>query len=95
MEKAGQTRPPGAEAHHIVAGKADGAKGSRELLQKFGVGINEAENGVFLPVKVHRHLHTGAYYRAVEEKLATATTRAEALDVLAGIRYGLLNGGFP
>ena len=79
----------------MVAGKADGAKVSQTILQKFGVGINDAENGVFLPGKVHDHLHTHAYYRAVEKELGMATTREEAIDILASIRYGLLNGGFP
>jgi RHS repeat-associated protein len=95
MERAGQTRPPGTAAHHMVAGKADGAKVSQAILQKFGVGINDAENGVFLPMKTHYHIHTNAYYQAVEDELRLATTREEVIDVLAKIRYALMNGGFP
>ena len=36
-------------AHHIVAGTARLAQDARDVLYKFGVGINDAVNGVFLP----------------------------------------------
>ena len=36
-------------SHHIVAGYSRKAAETRKILKKFGVGINEAVNGVFLP----------------------------------------------
>lgn len=46
-----QARPSQACAHHIVALLAAGAARSRMLLFRWGIGINDADNGVFLPAK--------------------------------------------
>ena len=104
LEKAGHTRPPESAAHHIVAGNAREAGKARRILEKVGIGINEAANGVFLPATrasanptgaaVHSTLHTKSYYAYVNELLSTATTRAQAEAALAQIREALLGGGF-
>lgn len=75
------------------------------VLQRFGIGINDAGNGVFLPGRmtspnatgaaVHSQIHTSAYYEEVNSLLGQATTRAEALDALTYIRSQLQSGGFP
>ncbi len=72
-------RPAGAATHHIVAGGAEAAAPARAVLQRFGIGINDAVNGVFLPASraapnaagaaVHSTVHTRAYYQAVNEAL--------------------------
>ncbi len=103
LEAAGHVRPPGAAAHHIVAGGARAAAPARTVLQRFGIGINDAVNGVFLPATraapnpagaaVHSTLHTRLYYQTINRRLAQATTRQEVLDVLQAIRRALLNGG--
>ena len=36
-------------AHHIVAGKAPSAEAARQILLEYGVDIDDAANGVFLP----------------------------------------------
>jgi hypothetical protein len=95
LEAAGHARPPGAVAHHIVAGSAARAAQARAALESFGIGINEAPNGVFLEASVHARIHTTAYYNAVNQALRQATTREEALQALDAIRQGLLSGGFP
>lgn len=105
LEGAGFARAAGEAAHHIVAGAAQEASAARSILQKFGVGINDAANGVFLPgnlaaqnaagAAVHSTVHASAYYQAVNEALAGATTKQEVLDILSGIRQALLSGGFP
>jgi hypothetical protein len=56
------------------------------ILAKFGIGIDEAANGVFLPESVH-HLHTN---QGVNRLLSLATTREEALQALDAIRGVLL-----
>lgn len=38
-------------AHHIVAGNSPKASEARAIMQKFGIDINDASNGVFLPTK--------------------------------------------
>lgn len=39
-----------AQAHHIVAGGKPAAEGSRKILQKFGIDINDPRNGILLPM---------------------------------------------
>jgi ABC-type transporter Mla subunit MlaD len=103
LEAAGHVRPPGSAAHHIVAGNAEKAAPARAVLDRFGIDINEAANGVFLPASrtapnaagsaVHSTLHADEYYQMVNEALSQATTRQEALQVLDALRQGLLSGG--
>jgi hypothetical protein len=105
MQAAGIPRPEGTAAHHIVAGSAPEAARAREVLQRFGVGINDAANGVFLranrttpgssPGAIHSMLHTRAYYDAVNAYLGQATSRREVLRLLEVIRQALLAGRFP
>jgi hypothetical protein len=105
MRAAGVKRPPGTAAHHIVAGKAAPAEAARAILRKFGIRLNDAENGVYLPCNtktpcgesgaIHSTLHTREYYRAVESALARATTRGEALSALRDIAEALETGRFP
>jgi hypothetical protein len=103
LEAAGHVRPPGSAAHHIVSGSAPEAAQARAVLQKFGIGIDEAVNGVFLPANraasnpagaaVHSTLHTNEYYQKMTRMLSAATTRAEAEAALNAIRQALLSGG--
>jgi hypothetical protein len=95
LEAAGHVRPPGAATHHIAAGSAKAAAPARAALERFGIGINDAANGVFLPPNVHAPLHTNAYYDAVNSALGQATTRQEALEVLDTIGRGIAVGTFP
>jgi RHS repeat-associated protein len=100
---AGDTRGPSTAAHHIVAGNAPLAARARAVLDKFGIGINDAINGVFLPANrfspnaggaaVHASLHTTSYFTEVNRLLSAATSRAEAELILGGIRSALLAGG--
>jgi A nuclease family of the HNH/ENDO VII superfamily with conserved AHH len=89
LEAAGHARPPGSAAHHIVAGGAERAAPARAVLDRFGIGINDAANGAFLPSGVHARIHTNAYYETVNSALSQATTRQEALQVLEALRRGL------
>lgn len=105
LERAGFARPADSAAHHIVAGTARQAAEARGVLQRFGIGINEAENGVWLPKNlsvanstgayVHSILHTNEYYSSVNELLAQADTRQEAIESLSYIRQQLLGGALP
>ena len=103
LEAAGHVRPSGSAAHHIVAGNANIAAPARAVLQKFGIEINSATNGVFLPANravagvtdaaIHSTVNTRAYYQAVNQALQAATTRAEAEAILNSLRQSLLSGG--
>jgi hypothetical protein len=105
MESQGTVRPAETAAHHIVAHGARGAASSRAVLRRFGVDINDADNGVFLPgnknsanpggAAVHASLHSGDYYQAVDDVLAGAQSRQDVTDGLGYIRGQLLGGSFP
>jgi len=105
LEEAGFVRGTGEAAHHIVAGSAEAAAPARTVLQRFGIGINDAANGRFLPGNlaaenaggsaVHSTLHTAEYYRAVNAALGGATSREGALLILNDIGESLSGGGFP
>ncbi|TBL39465.1 hypothetical protein EYZ01_10700 [Hafnia alvei] len=49
MEEAGISRPANSQAHHIVPETAQSAGPARDVLNKHGIDINGADNGVFLP----------------------------------------------
>lgn len=106
MEKAGIKRPANAAAHHIVpAGlkKFKEAEQARAVLAKFGIGVENAANGVYLPsvfddaVKAayHGSVHTKAYYEELFRRLKAARSKEDALKILDGIRRDLLAGRFP
>ncbi|MBJ8007948.1 MULTISPECIES: AHH domain-containing protein [Bacillus cereus group] len=50
LENAGITRPPRHEAHHIIPNKQGGL---RKYIEKYGIDVNSASNGVFLPQNYH------------------------------------------
>ena len=102
MLEAGQIEPQYRNAaHHIVAGEAEKANEARSILYKFGIDINAAENGVFLPIEkgvsnasYHPSLHTSEYYSKVNTLLRGAQSKQEVLWTLEYIRNELLNDSF-
>jgi hypothetical protein len=92
-------------AHHIVApgeSRYPGAKEERDILDNFGIKIDDAVNGVWLPNKpgvgpgaYHPSLHTRVYYKEVEKLLRDATTKEHAIEILGEIGERLKNGTFP
>ena len=83
LEAAGESRPKGCAAHHIVPqneGRSwakDDADRARKVLGLCKIPIDSAENGVWLPAqpeaecegKWHPSLHTRAYYKEIADKL--------------------------
>ena len=102
MIDSGIARPVQTAAHHIVAGTSKFATEARAILTKFGIGINDAVNGVFLPknlqsanptgATVHSTLHTAEYYSMVTDMLSTCTSKQEIMDTLKSIGKMLSNG---
>jgi hypothetical protein len=98
-------RPAGYAAHHIVAGADKRAEIARGILKKFGIGINDAKNGVFLPANqaaqviagetIHSTLHTKEHYDAVNDALMVARTRPQTIAILRRIGQALQSGNFP
>ncbi|WP_338848952.1 AHH domain-containing protein [Massilia sp. W12] len=105
----GQTRPQYVAAHHIVARLAADARIARMCLYGWGIAINDADNGVYLPrylssnvpslplATAHSTIHTTIYYLAVNERL----DRIQHLPTLVGrkelrkIRQEIISGIFP
>ena len=75
--------------------RADMADPSRKLLERLGIDVDAPSNGVFLPKEQHQHLHSKAYYDAVNNALAGARTKAEAEQILRSIARKLAEGTFP
>ncbi|MBO1269295.1 AHH domain-containing protein [Arthrobacter cavernae] len=105
MGAAGTSRPAETAAHHIVAWNAKRAASGRDVLSTFGIGIDDAVNGVFLPrsskssnptgAAVHSRIHTKDYYEQVNDLLQGASSTDEVIDALDYVRSRLLSGGFP
>ncbi|MGX7826194.1 SpvB/TcaC N-terminal domain-containing protein [Actinokineospora sp. 24-640] len=105
LVRAGTSRPAQTAAHHIVAGGSPKSAVARGVLQRFGLNLDDAVNGVFLPASrasanpagaaVHSTLHTDRYYAAVNSLLSRAQNRQQVVQSLAYIRQRLLSGGFP
>ncbi len=102
-------RPANACAHHIVALKHEDAELARRRLFGWSIGINDADNGVFLPrwankplashpnAPQHEPVHSPLYFSTVYARLRSA----EAKDSEAGrarlktIKAQLQAGSFP
>jgi hypothetical protein len=110
LTKAGQARYDDVDAHHIVARGHRDAYPSRLMLYGWGIGINDADNGVFLPASAnakapelakavgHDEVHRNAgYYVRVERRLAAAdqTQQAAGRGALRKMRADMLSGAFP
>jgi HNH/ENDO VII superfamily nuclease len=104
--KAGIARPAGTAAHRIVpAGlkKFRSAEKARDILTKFGIGVENAANSVYLPSRFdeavraayHGTLHSKRYFDEVLKRLQKARSKEEALVILNQIRKELLAGTFP
>lgn len=102
--ESGTQRPINTAAHHIVAGGKKMAEPARQVLLRFGIGINDAVNGVFLTknTKVPNALGTvihatlpDKYYDRVNALLGSATTREQVVDTLNYISKQLQSGNLP
>ncbi len=94
----GESKPGfGYQAHHIVPGNHPDAISARNILDKYGIDINHAENGVWLSREEHAKTFTRDYMDSVTEALQKADavgTRQAVLDTLVDIKAMLkLPGG--
>ncbi len=104
----GYLRPDYVDAHHIVGRLHPDALLARNYLFNWGIGINDADNGVFLPryattsiasmpyASNHQGLHTVNYYLNVTLRLGDVLGQsvAEARLVLREIKSELIAGTF-
>ncbi len=91
------------KAHHIVPSTHRSAQAARDLLDRFGIGINDAVNGAPVPKAIHDRQHTGDAIRAVTDRLEEAidgiadkaVAKARLLEELQNLKIDILNGDFP
>ena len=110
LKKAGHAKFDDVDAHHIVAQGHPDAYPSRLMLYGWGIGINDVDNGVFLPASAsakapeladavgHDDLHRHAvYYVRVERRLGAVdqSVQAEGRAALRKMRADMLSGAFP
>ena len=92
----------GIQAHHIVAGNSPTAKETRKILEKCGIDINDARNGILLPMhsksifkgSLHGN-HIREYDEIVYKKISEAYKKAGGKGVeeaLENIKKDLYKG---
>ena len=90
------------DAHHIVAQGAmnEFSVASRAILEKAGIGIHDAVNGVALPSAFHDALHTMNYYESVAGRVTAAykaggtdAVKAELSKIGAELKQAAKNAG--
>jgi A nuclease family of the HNH/ENDO VII superfamily with conserved AHH len=95
------------EAHHIVPSRAGGSDMDvirDRLVNEWKIDLNSAANGVWLPgpnapvdapEAYHRTLNNRDYNEAVISELSQATSRDDAIRILADIAHRLRERDFP
>lgn len=97
------TRQPGEAAHHIVPATAPGASQARAILDSYGITINDAENGVYLPTKngvlaankngeavsgiTHNGMHPGDYVNNVNQQIIDANKLGGEIAVRTQLEF--------
>jgi hypothetical protein len=100
LAKQGVKRGQGEDVHHVVPSTHRKAEPAREILDRFGIDINAAENGVFLKATEHhgKGLHSDVGIDAVARRLRQAEetgSREEILDALRRMGVQIKAGTFP
>lgn len=104
----GEVKHAEADAHHVVAAADKRARRSRTLLFRWGIGINDADNGLYLPkswasqvpgldeATAHEVIHTTAYHLAVTSRLILAkpSNQTAGRATLRDIKFDILNNDF-
>ncbi|MCL6272272.1 AHH domain-containing protein [Sansalvadorimonas sp. 2012CJ34-2] len=99
------------ECHHIIQGKGKSqvyATQARLRLHMCGIGINDPDNGVWLPSNIndtphwamkkalpHKVIHTAKYDQWVATKMLSANNEPVARIILGNLRRDLQNGDVP
>lgn len=105
----GEMQPQGADAHHIVSRTHKLARFSRGYLFAWRIGIDDADNGVFLPEKfnmgiaglekanAHSPIHGRVYHTEVASRLLLRRKEPASAGraELKAMREDMLAGTFP
>ncbi len=102
-------RPKNVCAHHVVASKDIRADEARDVIFEWGIGINDTDNGVYLPrfknirvpsmpkAPLHGPIHTARYHGAVVGRLifGEPDSTAACRKILKKIKKDIVAGSFP
>jgi hypothetical protein len=105
----GTSRASTMDAHHIVAQQDMRADDARKLLFNWGIGINDADNGVYMPrystsvapslpnCPDHQSIHTFKYFLTVTNALLDVSEEPTQAgrEMLRSIKASLIAGTFP
>jgi hypothetical protein len=108
-KSSGVARPAAVCAHHIVASQDLEASLARELLFACGIGINDVDNGVYLPrfesvpvpglpnATLHGPIHTTRYHLAVFARLRMLPhgEQLPTREALRDMKDDMIAGVFP
>jgi hypothetical protein len=98
LKRQGENSPGrGYAAHHIVPGQDRRASDARNILSKYGIDPNHAENGVWLSPKDHTKTYSTKYIDWVNTLMNEADSLGKqqaVLDTLNYIKTNLKNGNF-
>lgn len=98
-----ETRPPNTDAHHVVSAQHPLAMEARGILFRNGIGINDADNGTYLPSTAatrvkelpnafpHQSVHTPEYYTNVNQDIRLAEV-VPILDITQELRMAQSGG---
>lgn len=105
LRAVGYVRPPNVAAHAIVSGSHPEARAARRILAKWGIRIDDPDNGVFLPRSErfiphesmpsavnHAKIHTEEYYVNVTAMLTRARSQSDCRLALRLIAKRLREG---
>ena len=89
----------GNAAHHIVGGGKASAP-AREILERYGIDINDPRNGIFLPMSPenilkgtnHPGKHQDEYFYEVNRRLGEAKCKDQCLEILDDLKEELYKG---
>lgn len=96
-------RPDDVAAHHLIPAKDKAAQAARDILEKYGIDINDAVNGVYLPNSKnnnaiqgieHNGRHPQSYAEKVNDLIKKADTKGgkqEVIKTLNDIKNKLQN----
>ena len=103
VRQSGIPKPPNTAAHHIVPENDKEAQDARDIMNKYGIDINGADNGVFLPTKnnggvdpgiTHNGRHPKDYTRIINQKIVQADLfggKQAVINELKNMRNELLS----
>jgi hypothetical protein len=89
-------KPQDHEGHHIVAWRHWRAGPARQVLERYGIDLYGADNGMWLHRTSHYPLaNSYRYYDRVNRMLGRARSKKEALSILEKMKDRLAAGKFP